>query len=270
MTTPLQRRSRPVGDDGGTRTAAVAHAAPAETTRRAPQPWVDTAVNAASKTLYKVRGVRFSYSFGHLRAPALNGIDTDIAKGEFVCFSGPSGSGKTTLLNLLGLIETLQEGSIELDGISVAALTESAKNRVRRYRIGFVFQTFQLFPVLRSDENVEYFLARQGLPVQERRRRVRDALEVVGLWEHRDKKPGELSGGQRQRVGIARALAKHPDVIIADEPTASLDQATGRGVMETFERFCSERGVTIIASSHDPMVQRFAHRRLHLVDGRIC
>jgi ABC-type lipoprotein export system ATPase subunit len=231
---------------------------------------MDTAVSSGIDTLYRVRGMRFSYDFGRLKTPALNGIDADIRKGEFVCFSGPSGSGKTTLLNLLGLIESVQEGSIEFGGKHFAALTETEKNHLRRHRIGFVFQTFQLFPVLRGDENVEYFLARQGVPRDERRERVRDALEAVGLWEHRRKKPMEMSGGQRQRVAIARALAKHPDVIIADEPTASLDQATGRGVMEVFKRFCREREVTIIASSHDPMVQQFAHRQLHLVDGRLC
>jgi len=223
-----------------------------------------------SSVLYRIRGVRFSYAFGRLRTQALDRIDADIGKGEFICFSGPSGSGKTTLLNLLGLIEKLQDGFIEFDARPFAALTEKEKNRLRRYRIGFVFQNFQLFPVLRSDENVEYFLARQGLPRAERRQRVRDALDSVGLWEIRGKKPMEMSGGQRQRVAIARALAKHPDVIIADEPTACLDQATGRGVMEVFQRFCRERAVTVIASSHDPMVQKFAHRQLHLVDGRLC
>lgn len=227
-------------------------------------------LGSAFHGLYRIRGIRFSYAFGRLKTPALNGIDADIEKGEFVCFSGPSGSGKTTLLNLLGLIENLQDGFIEFGGKSFGALTESDKNNIRRYRIGFVFQTFQLFPVLRSDENVEYFLARQGLSREERRERVRDALEAVGLWELHKKKPMEMSGGQRQRVAIARALAKHPEVIIADEPTASLDQATGRGVMEVFRRFCSERAVTVVASSHDPMVQQFADRQLHLVDGKLC
>jgi len=221
-------------------------------------------------SLYEVRDVHFSYRLGELRAPALNGVTLDIARGDFVCLSGPSGSGKTTLLNLLGLIEPVQEGSVALGGRSVQALTERERNRIRRYQIGFVFQTFQLFPVLRADENVEYFLTRQRLSREIRRERVRSALEVVGIWEHRHKRPSEMSGGQRQRVAVARALAKQPDVIIADEPTANLDQATGRGVMQVFSELNLERGVTLLMSSHDPMVQDFARRQIRLVDGRIC
>jgi ABC-type lipoprotein export system ATPase subunit len=214
--------------------------------------------------------VRFSYQLGALRAPALNGITLDIDPGEFVCLSGPSGSGKTTLLNLLGLIEPAQEGSIAFGGTNVQSLSERERNRIRRYRIGFVFQTFQLFPVLRADENVEYFLTRQRLGREARRERVRAALDVVGIWEHRHKRPSEMSGGERQRVAVARALAKHPDVIIADEPTAHLDQATGRGVMEVFSRLNSEQRVTLLMSSHDPMVQSFARRQIRLVDGCVC
>lgn len=220
--------------------------------------------------VYRMRGIRFSYALGRVKVPALNGIDADIRKAEFVCFNGPSGSGKTTLLNLLGLIETIQDGFIAFGGTDLGTLTEPEKNQVRRHRIGFVFQTFQLFPVLRADENVEYFLVRQGLDQDTRRQRVRDALEAVGLWEHRLKRPLEMSGGQRQRVAIARALAKYPEVIIADEPTANLDQSTGRDVMEVFRTFSRERGVTVIASSHDPMVLQYAQRQIRLVDGTIC
>jgi ABC-type lipoprotein export system ATPase subunit len=221
-------------------------------------------------SLYRLRAVSFSYPLGRLKVRALDGIDLDIGKGEFVCLSGPSGSGKTTLLNLLGLIENVQGGSVELAGRNVGELTESEKNRLRRYLIGFVFQTFQLYPVLRADENVEYFLARQGLPRAERERRVAGALAAVGLSEKRRQRPMEMSGGQRQRVAIARALAKRPQVIVADEPTASLDQATGRGIMQIFQRLNRDSGVTVIAASHDPMVLQFASRELHLVDGRIC
>lgn len=227
-------------------------------------------VTAADRSLYRLRSVHFCYPLGALRVTALSDVDLDIERGEFICLSGPSGSGKTTLLNLLGLIEPVQDGSIALGGTSLQALSERQRNWIRRYRIGFVFQSFQLFPVLRADENVEYFLTRQRLGRDTRRERVRAALEAVGLWEHRAKRPSEMSGGQRQRVALARALAKQPEVIIADEPTAHLDQATGKGVIEVFSRLGRERGVTLIMASHDPMVQAFAQRRIRLVDGRIC
>ena len=222
------------------------------------------------RSLYQVRDARFSYRLGALRVPALNGVELDIERGDFVCLSGPSGSGKTTLLNVLGLIERVQTGSVVFGGRSLETLSERQRNQIRRYRVGFVFQSFQLFPVLRADENVEYFLTRQKLPRDVRRERVRSALEIVGLWEHRRKRPLEMSGGQCQRVAVARALAKQPDVIIADEPTAHLDQATGRGIMDVFSQLNRERGVTVIMASHDPMVHGFARQRLRLVDGRIC
>jgi putative ABC transport system ATP-binding protein len=148
--------------------------------------------------LYRIRDVRFSYDFGKLKAPALNGVSLDIGQGDFVCLTGPSGSGKTTLLNLLGLIEAVQDGDIQFDAHSLKALTEPEKNRVRRYQIGFVFQTFQLFPVLTAAENVEYFLTRQGIPTTERKNRVNDAMAAVGILDQRNKKPAEMSGGHRQ------------------------------------------------------------------------
>ena len=230
--------------------------------------WI--AMSESDRSLYRVRDTHFSYKMGALRVPALNGIVLDIERGDFVCFSGPSGSGKSTLLNLLGLIEPVQEGSVDFASVSVQSLSERERNHIRRYCIGFVFQTFELFPVLSADDNVEYFLTRQSLPPAARRERVRAALDMVGLWAHRHKRPSEMSGGQRQRVAVARALAKHPEVIIADEPTANLDQDTGRGIMKVLSRLNLEHGVTLIIASHDPMVQGFARRRIRLVDGRIC
>jgi len=224
----------------------------------------------AEPALYRLRELRFSYGSGEFAVQALDGVSAEIARGDFICVSGPSGSGKTTLLNLLGLIESVQGGALEFCGDSLASLTEPQKNRIRRYRLGFVFQTFQLFPVLSAHENVEYFLTREGLPRDERRERVRRALDAVGIWELRRKRPAEMSGGQRQRVAIARAIAKQPEVIIADEPTANLDQANGRGVMEVLRTLNRERAMTLILSSHDPMVQAFAPRRFQLVDGRLC
>ena len=184
--------------------------------------------NTNTNNLYQLSGVNFQYHLGTLLVQALRNIDLKIDAGDFVCFRGPSGSGKTTLLNLLGLIEPPQEGTTLFEGEDLSKLSETQKNHIRRFRIGFVFQNFHLIPVLRADENVEYFLARQGLPKKERQERVETALKAVGLWEHRNKKPLEMSGGQRQRVAIARALAKHPHVIVADEPTASLDSSTGK------------------------------------------
>ena len=227
-------------------------------------------MNAIETPLYRIRDVKFCYDFGKLKAPALNGVSLDIAKGDFVCLTGPSGSGKTTLLNLLGLIEAVQDGDVRFGNDSLKTLTEAEKNRIRRYRIGFVFQTFQLFPVLTAAENVEYFLTRQGIPTAERKKRVKDALEAVGILDQRDKKPAEMSGGQRQRVAIARAIAKRPQAIIADEPTANLDQATGKGVMEIFAALNGEHRITLIISSHDPMVQAYSRHQIRLADGKIC
>lgn len=227
-------------------------------------------MNSTGRYLYRINDLHFSYDFGNLKTNALNGISLVIARGDFLCLSGPSGSGKTTLLNLIGLIEQVQDGDIQLDSTSLKKLSEREKNQIRRYRIGFVFQTFQLFPVLSAHENVEYFLVRQGIESSERKKRVREALESVMIWDQRDKKPMEMSGGQRQRVAIARAIAKRPEVIIADEPTANLDQTNGRGIMEIFSRLNTEQGMTLILSSHDPMVQNFSLRQVHLMDGEIC
>lgn len=227
------------------------------------------------KPLYEVRGLQFQYPLGRTVISALRGVDFSIPEAGFFCLSGPSGSGKTTLLNLLGLIETLDRpehgsGEIRLSGRSLKALREAEKNAIRQREIGFVFQNFQLFPVLSAEENVEYFLARQGIGAREREDRVSQALHSVGLWEHRKKRPLEMSGGQRQRVAIARALAKRPKVILADEPTASLDSATGAGIMELFQAANRQAGTTLVISSHDPMVQAFCPSHIHLHDGKIA
>ena len=219
--------------------------------------------------LYAAKGIAFDYRLGTQTVPALAGVDLQLERGGFYCLAGPSGSGKTTLLNLLGMIENVQTGALLFDGTDLAAIGEAEKNRIRRFRLGFVFQTFNLFPVLRAEENVEYFLHRQGVPAAERKQRVDDALDAVGLSQHRRKRPAEMSGGQRQRVAIARALAKQPDVIIGDEPTASLDQATGKGIIDTLAELCRNSKVTMILSSHDPMVLARAQHVITLRDGRI-
>ncbi|MEO5666840.1 MAG: ABC transporter ATP-binding protein, partial [Bdellovibrionota bacterium] len=179
------------------------------------------------------------------------------------------GSGKSTLLNLLGLIESPQEGRLRLFGQDVALLSERDKNAIRRHKIGFIFQSFHLFNVLSAEENVEYFLHRQGVETSERKSRVEEALRAVGLWDHRKKRPLQMSGGQRQRVAIARAIAKRSEILIADEPTASLDQNTGREIMDLLAHLNKERGTTVVVSSHDPMVLSYIPKVIRLVDGRL-
>lgn len=219
--------------------------------------------------LYEVIDLQFRYSLGAERFTALHDITFNIASGEMVCFSGPSGSGKTTLLNILGLIEPIQKGEVLFKGNDISSLSEKKKNELRRHHIGFIFQQFHLLPVLSAEENVEYFLASQKIPKKERKLIVAEALHQVGLSDHRKKRPSEMSGGQRQRVAIARAIAKKPTVIIADEPTASLDQKTGYEVMQILQKHCADSGVTILIASHDPMVHKFAKKQLHVRDGRL-
>lgn len=216
---------------------------------------------------FSCRGIRFAYQLGKTQFLALRGVDLDFQEGCFTCISGPSGSGKSTLLHLLGLIEELQQGELQFFGQPVNRMTDQQKAHIRRFGIGFVFQSFHLIPVLSAFENVEYFLTRQKVPAAERKQLVEHALASVGLWEHRMKNPGELSGGQRQRVAIARALAKRPRVIIADEPTASLDQSTGRGIMKIFEQLSHQHRVSLILTSHDPMVLEQCPSVVRLVDG---
>ena len=223
-----------------------------------------------SPNLYEARNLKFSYFLGKERIPALRSVSLTIEKAGFYCLFGPSGSGKTTLLNILGLIEKPQEGDVLFDGISIKQMAEAEKNLIRKKRIGYVFQTFHLFPVLTAFENVEYFLARQGLkPKKQRQKLVEEALHEVGLWDLRNQRPFEMSGGQRQRVAVARAMVKNPDAIIADEPTASLDQKTGSEIMSIFQKLNTDRGVTVLISSHDAMVQSFARTRVRLADGAI-
>jgi putative ABC transport system ATP-binding protein len=230
------------------------------------QPKVDS---QSSDLVYQCTDLRFAYRLGSADFVALRGLSMNFVTGCFSCISGPSGSGKSTLLHLLGLIEEVQQGDISFFGMSFGLLNETERAYIRRFNIGFVFQNFHLIPVLSAYENVEYFLTKQGLPVSERRERTEACLNQVGLWEHRRKRPGEMSGGQRQRVAIARALAKHPKVIIADEPTASLDQKTGSEIMEIFGKLSQSSGVSMILTSHDPMVHRFCAEVVRVVDGRI-
>lgn len=220
-----------------------------------------------NKFLYQLKDVTFSYTLGSQKVEAVRGISMEIPRQALVTFSGPSGSGKSTLLNVLGLIEPLQGGEVLFQDQLFSTMTQAQMNAIRKYKIGFIFQHFHLIPVFSAEENVAYFLGRQGLPSEEITLRTRESLEAVGLWEHRMKKPSELSGGQKQRVAIARAIAKKPEVIIGDEPTASLDQKTGKEIMEIFTDLVEHKQVTVILTTHDPMIQSYADKKFHIQDG---
>lgn len=220
--------------------------------------------------IYHCKNLDFYYQLDETKIHALTKLNLDIPRKDFMCIQGPSGSGKSTFLSLLGLIEQVQGGTILFNQHDLGKIGEAHKNQIRRHDLAFVFQTFNLIPILSAYENVEYFLIKQGVPLMERKMRVEEALRTVGLWEHRKKKPMQMSGGQRQRVAIARAVVKHPQVIIADEPTASLDQKTGHEIMDLFHRLNQEKGVTLIVASHDPMVAERVKRKVILRDGMIA
>ncbi len=222
----------------------------------------------SNTSLFVCRDLKFTYRLGKALFPALRGLSAEIPSGKITALAGPSGSGKSTLLHLLGLIEPVQSGNLLYGGQDFSGLSETQKNQFRRFDMGFIFQQFFLFDTLSALENVEYFLKNQHLSSKERLKRSEAALTAVGLKDHLLKKPNEMSGGQRQRVAIARALVKSPKVILADEPTASLDQKTGREVMELLKDL-SQRGTTIIVASHDPMALSYADQIIHIQDGNI-
>jgi len=207
---------------------------------------------------------------GQVTTHALRGVDLAVEKGEFMAIAGPSGSGKSTLLNLLGALDLPTAGTIRVDGRDLASLGAPALADLRRDRIGFVFQAYNLIPVLSAMENAEYVLELRGVPAMERRRRVDELFARMGLAQLRDKRPPKMSGGQQQRVAVARAIACEPAVVLADEPTANLDQATGRSLVDLMHELNRERGVTFVFSTHDPMVLERAERVVRLVDGKVA
>src|SRR5437588_2560096 len=215
-----------------------------------------------------VEHVSKTYRLGNVGVTALDDVSFSVATGEFVAIAGPSGSGKSTLLNLIGCLDTPTSGEIRIDGEAVSALSAGARADLRARKLGFVFQTFNLIPVLTAWENVEYPLLihpREG----EIGPRVRRALEQVGLAERARHRPPELSGGQQQRVAIARALVTEPALVLADEPTANLDSATGREIVDLMRRLNRERGTTFVFSTHDPRIMSAADRVLEISDGRL-
>ena len=200
---------------------------------------------------------------------ALGGVSLRIDPSEYVAISGPSGCGKSTLLHLLGCVETPTSGSIALDGRQVASLSDAERSRLRLARIGFVFQRFFLLPMLTAWENVELPQSELRIPKAKRRERTRELLAYVGLESRADHRPSQLSGGEMQRVAIARALANRPRLLLADEPTGELDEATGEAIARLLARLSSE-GLTIVLVTHNPALAARARRTLHLRDGRIA
>lgn len=218
----------------------------------------------------EVKDVSKEYALGDQIVVGLKDISLTVAKGEFLALAGPSGSGKSTLLNLIGCIDSPTSGTIRIGGQDVAGKTADELADLRLNTLGFVFQTFNLLPVLSAWENVEYPLLQQpAVDKAQRQERVDRYLKVVGLERYAKHRPNELSGGQRQRVAIARALATHPRIVLADEPTANLDHKTGEGILKLMKQLNHEEGTTFIFSTHDRRVMEMADRVIELADGRI-
>ncbi len=215
------------------------------------------------------RALTRHYRLGAETVCALRGVDIDIVRGDFVALKGPSGSGKTTLINLLGLLDNPDAGELLLEGVNTQGLSENKRADLRRHHFGFVFQTFNLVPVLTAAENVAYPMTLDQRADNAAMVRARELLAAVGLADKAEQRPDLLSGGQRQRVAIARALANEPEVIFADEPTASLDSKTADVILDLMQTLNRERGVAFVFATHDPRVVERAQRVINLHDGRI-
>jgi putative ABC transport system ATP-binding protein len=224
---------------------------------------------ATSHPVLSLRGVHKTYRLGEHVVPALRGVDLDLQAGEMLALTGPSGSGKSTILNLAGLIDRADSGQILLRQQLVGRLSETEATLLRRDAIGFIFQSFNLVPVMTVAENVDYPLMLDGTAAAERRARVADMLRAVGLLEHAQHRPDALSGGQRQRVAIARALVKRPALVIADEPTASLDSHTADQVLDLMREQGHAHGAAFLIATHDARLLRRCDRAIELLDGQI-
>ncbi|MDR2495035.1 MAG: ABC transporter ATP-binding protein [Spirochaetaceae bacterium] len=209
------------------------------------------------------------YALNGMAVRALRGLSISVEGGEFAAIAGPSGSGKSTFLHLAGCLDTLTGGSLSIGGSDVARLSKKQLALLRRHSIGFIFQAYNLIPVLSVMENVCFPLTLLGTPKKEARERSRAVLEEVGLGGMENRRPKEMSGGQQQRVAIARALVKRPSLILADEPTANLDSAISREILELMRVLNEKEGTTFLFSTHDPLVMEFARRIVHIRDGRI-
>ncbi len=220
--------------------------------------------------IVRLQDVTKIYRQGAVDVHALRGLTFDLAKGEFAAICGPSGSGKTTVLNLIGALDRPTSGSVTLEGRDLSQLNRRELSGVRRDRIGFVFQAYNLIPVLTAYENAETVMWVQRIEAAKRRRRVMELLAAVGLEGLEGRKPSELSGGQQQRVAIARAIAAQPAIVLADEPTANVDSETADTLIDIMERLNRDQRVTFLFSTHDPRVMERAHRLIRLVDGNVA
>ena len=219
--------------------------------------------------IVETRDLVKTFGKGDIAVHALRGVNLTINAGEFTAMAGPSGSGKSTLLNMIGCLDQPTGGDVFIEGGATKNLRPMALSDLRRDRIGFVFQSFNLIPVMTALENAEYILLLQGKPVKERHERVRDLFEQMGLGGMENRFPNQLSGGQQQRVSIARAVAAEPALVLADEPTANVDSETGQALIDLMLELNQNRGVTFLISTHDTMVMERAHRLIRMRDGQI-
>ncbi len=219
--------------------------------------------------IVECRGIVKTYRQDSVEVRALDGIDLTIGKSDFLAIAGPSGSGKTTLLNIMGGLDRADSGRVILDGCALNDMNESQLAELRLRRIGFVFQAYNLIPVLSALENVEFVMLLQNVPPAERRHRARQMLEEVGLQDLHHRRPAQLSGGQQQRVAVARAIVSNPAIVLADEPTANLDSKTGNALIELMKEMNERLHVTFVFSTHDKMVMEYAARLVHMRDGKI-
>ncbi len=221
--------------------------------------------------MYAVRcvNVRKIYKQGDEDVIGLDGVSLEVEKGGFVCLRSPSGGGKTTLLNVMGGLDRLDSGEVLVAGKRIDNLSKGQLAHIRLHQIGFVFQAYNLIPVLTARENVEFVMQVQGVPAAERRRRSTEILAEVGLAGLEDRRPAKMSGGQQQRVAVARAIVSNPAIVLADEPTANLDSRTASHLMELFVELNEHHGTTLIIATHDQMVMGYAKRLIRMLDGKL-
>ena len=214
--------------------------------------------------------IKKTYQQGKMQVSALKGVTLSIESGAFLALAGPSGSGKTTMLNIMGGLDSADSGKILMDGDALDEMNQTQLADMRLRKVGFVFQAYNLIPVLSAIENVEFVMLLQGMPADERRKRAKAILDDVGLEGMYHRRPAELSGGQQQRVAVARAIVSNPSIVLADEPTANLDSNTGKGLLEIMKEMNEIKKVTFVFSTHDQMVMDYAKRLVLLGDGQIA